>query len=63
MSNAATEQADADVSYFCASGELPAHSPMTEDIADAIEYFDGSCEAQDCLWACLREAYLAIAGH
>lgn len=62
MTNA-TDRAQADFDYFTHNGELPTHSPMTEDIADAVAYFDGSCQAEDSLWSALRAAYQQANGH
>lgn len=59
MTNAANEtnRAQADFDYFIYSGELPEHSPMTEDVAEAVEHFDGSCQAETFLWCALHTAY------
>ncbi len=50
-----TTAADA-VSYFVQHGELPRDVPITKDVQEAIDNFDGSCAAEDYLWSTIDTA-------
>jgi hypothetical protein len=58
--NPAPRDADEAVDYFIEMGEPHPSAPTNPDIEDAIEYFDGSPEAEDDLWAQYRVAYQAL---
>lgn len=57
--SAANKLADVGLGYVVRCGEAHPAAPVTPSIAEAIEAFDGSCEAEDRIWSCYLTAIRA----